>query len=116
MGDESAEGGFLQLAVFPGVEDEGGVVAELGEGLAAGSAGHGDGVVEVGYGYGAETDFGAVFGYGAGDGALLCAAGEAVRAVFHVAAGDDGAVFEKQSRSDTEVGVGRIGVVCGCFG
>jgi hypothetical protein len=112
VGEQGAEGGFCGGAVVAGVEDEGGVVAELGEGLAAGAAGHGGGVVEIGDGDGAEADLRAVVGDGAGDGCLLGAAGEAEGGVFDVAAGDGCAVGEEERGADAEVRVGRVGV-CG---
>ena len=52
-------------------------------------------------------------GDGAGDGGLLGAGGEAVGAVFDVAAGDDGAVGEQERGADAEVRVGRVGVLRG---
>lgn len=116
VGEKLAECSFFGRAVFAGIEDEGSVVAELGEGLAAGAAGHGGRRVEVGDGDRAQADFWAVLGDGARDGPLLGATGKAVGAVFDVAAGDDGAVFEQQGRSDAEVRVGRIGVLGGGFG
>ena len=42
---------------------------------------------------------------------MLGACGEAVGCVFHIAAGDDGAVVEEERRADTEVAVRSIGVV-----
>jgi hypothetical protein len=110
VGDQGAEGGFAGLAVLAGVEDECFVGAELGEGLAAGAAGHGGGIVEIGDGDGAEADLRAVVGDGARDGGLLGAAGEAEGGVFDVAAGDGFAGFEQEGCADAEVRVGRVGV------
>ena len=116
VGEKLAERSFFGRAVLAGIEDEGMVAAELGEGLAAGAAGHRRRHIEVGDGDGAQTDARAVLGDGARDGTLLGATGEAVGAVFDVAAGDDRAVFEQQGRSDAEVRVGRVGVLGGGFG
>ncbi len=79
--------------------------------LTAGSAGLAGGVVEVGYGDGADADAGAVEGDGGGDGGLLGAGGEAVGGVFDVAAGYDGTVREEEGGADAEVAVGGVGVV-----
>jgi hypothetical protein len=114
--EKGAESGFFEGAVFAGIEDEGVVGAELGEGLAAGTAGHGGGAVEVSDGDGAEADAGAELGDGAGDGSLLGAGGEAVGAVFDVAAGDDDAAFKQEGGTDAEVAVGSIGVFCSSGG
>ncbi len=100
-------------AVVGGVEDGGVVGGELGEGLAAGAAGHGGGVVEVGDGDGSDADVGAELRDGAGDGGLLGAAGEAVGAVFYVAAGDGLTCLEQQRGAYAEVAVGRVGVLGG---
>jgi len=127
VGEESADGGGLVLAAVAGVEDGRAVVAELGEGLAAGAAGHGGCAVEVGDGDGEQADARTVFDDGAGDGGLLGAAGEAVAAVFDVAAGDDGAICKQESGADAEPGVRRVRVLggreggraereCLCFG
>lgn len=111
VGDELAEGGLGGLAALTGVEDESVVGTELSECLAAGTAGHGGGVVEVGDGDGAKADGRAVLGDGAGDGRLLGAAGEAVGGVLNVAAGDDGTAGEQQRGADAEVTVGRVRVL-----
>jgi hypothetical protein len=116
VGKQIAEGGLFECAVFAGVKDEDGVVAELGEGLAAGAAGHGSGVVEISYGNGTEANGGAVLGDGAGDGALFGAGGEAVGSVFDVAAGDDATVFEQQRCAYAEAGVRRVRVGGGLVG
>ena len=111
--DEFTESGFLGCSIFAGIEDDGRVVTELGEGLAAGPAGHGGGIVEVGDGDGDETDGRAVLGDGPGDGALLRATGEAVGAIFDIASGDDGAVRKQECSADTKVTVGRVRMLCG---
>ncbi len=113
VGEESADGGLLGFAVFAGVEEEGVVVAELGEGLAAGAAGHGGCTVEVRHRYGSQPDAGAVLGDGAGDGTLLGAAGESVGGVLDVRSGYDGAGFEEKGSADAELAVGRVGVLGG---
>jgi len=92
VGQKFAESGFLGCSLFAGIKDERRIVTELGESLAAGSAGHGSCLVEIGDGYGAQADSGAVLGDSASDGSLLCAAGEAIGAVLDVASGDDFAV------------------------
>ena len=63
-------------------------------------------MVEVGDGDGLEADAGTVLGDGACDGALLRTAGEAIRAVFYVAAGDDFAVRKQERGADAEVAIG----------
>ena len=113
FGEESTQGGFFGCIVLAGVEDEGRVVTEFGEGLAAGSAGHGHGSVEVGDGNGAEADGGAVLGDGSRNGSLLGTRGEAIGTVFDVAAGDDGSAFEENGGTDAEVRVGGVGMLCG---
>jgi len=113
FGEEGTEGGLFGGAVFTGVEDEGRVVTEFGEGLAAGSAGHGHGSVEVGDGNGAEADGGSMLGDGSRNGSLLGTKGEAIRTVFDVAAGDDGSAFEEDGGTDAEVRVGGVGVLRG---
>ncbi len=113
MGEEFAEGSFFGAAVCAGVEDEGGIVAKFGEGLAAGSAGHRSRAVEVRDGDGAEADARAMFCNGARDGSLFGATGEAVGAVFDVAAGDDGAIFKQEGRADAKFRIRGIGVLRG---
>ena len=116
MGQKLAERGFLRLGGLPGVEDDGVVVAKLGQGLATGAAGHRGGTVAVGDGDSAEPERRSVFGDGARDGALLGTAGQAVRGVLHVAAGDEGAVLQQQRRTDAEVAVWSVGVSGGLVG
>ena len=99
-------------AVFGGEEDDGVRGAELVDGLAAGSAGLAGGVVEVGDGYGADADGGAVLSNCGGDGGLLGTGREAVGGVFYIAAGDDGAVAEEDGGTYAEVAVGGVSVVC----
>jgi hypothetical protein len=110
-GQELGDGGPGDGAGFSGVEDDGVGGAELVDGLAAGSAGLAGGLVEIGYGDGADTDAGAVEGDGGGDGGLLGAGGEAVGGVFDVAAGYDGTVREEDRGADAEVAVGGVGVM-----
>ena len=110
-GEEVGHGGLGDGAVFGWEEDDGVGGAELVDGLAAGSAGLAGGVVEIGYGDGADADCGAVEADGGGDGRLLGAGGEAVGGVFDVAAGDDDAVVEEDGGSDAEVAVRGVGVV-----
>jgi hypothetical protein len=81
------------------------------DGLTAGSAGLGGGVVEVNDDHGADADVGSVKGDGRGDGGLLGAGGEAVGGVFYVATGNDVAVVEEESGADAEVAVGGVGVI-----
>lgn len=94
-----------------GEEDFGRGRAELVDGLAAGSAGLGGGVVAVDDNDGADADVGAVEGDGGGDRGLLGAGGEAVGGVFDVAASDDVPVIEEESGADAEVAVGGVGVI-----
>ena len=104
------------MAIGGGKEDGGGGRGELGDGLAAGSAGLARGLVEVGYDYGLDADGGAELRYGTGDCGLLGAGGQAVGGVFYVAAGDDFAGFEEDRGSDVEMAVGGVGPVGGGFG
>ena len=69
--------------------DGGGIRGELEQGLTAGSAGHGDGVVQVGDGDGGEADGRAEARNGRGNGGLLGAGGQAEAGIFDVATGDD---------------------------
>lgn len=110
---EVGEGGFDEGSVGCGVKDAGIRCGELGDGLAAGAAGLGGGVVEVGDGDGLDAEVGAVQGDGGGDGVLLGAGGEAEGGVFDIAAGDDVAVTGEECRADEEVAVGGVGVL-GC--
>jgi hypothetical protein len=112
VGEEGAQGRLEGCVVFAGVQDEGGVRAELGEGLTARAAGHGGGVVEVGDSDGADADDRAEFGDGASDGGLFSAGGKAIGAVFDVAASDDFAGFEEQGSAYAEMTVGGVGVLC----
>lgn len=73
-------------------------------------------MVEIGDGDGPEADARAVLGYGTRDGALFRAARQTVGTVFHVAAGDGGAVGEQHGGADAEPAVGRVGVLGGCGG
>ena len=117
-GEEIGHRGFVCRAVCGWEVDAGGGSAELGDGLAAGSAGLAGGVVEVGDGDGADADVGAVLADGRDDGRLLGAGGEAVGGVLDVAAGDDG-VFggvEEDRCADTEAAVGGVGVFGCCDG
>ena len=92
-------------------KDDGGVrLDELGEHLAAGSAGRAGGMVEIGDGDGVNAEVGAELGDGADQGGALGADGEAVADVFDVGCGDDSAVVELEGRADFEAGVGRIGL------
>ena len=81
-------GGFVGSAIAR-IEDQHIIVAELAERLAAGSAWHGGGAIEIGDRYGAETDTGSSLRDSASDGGLFSATGEPVGAVFDVAAGND---------------------------
>ena len=111
MGD--GEGG--EGAGGVGEEDGGFGRGELGDGLAAGSAGLAGAVFEIDDEDGAEADAGAVGGDGAGDGGLFGAGSEAEGGVFDVATGDDagfgdgGVGREKEGGADVKVGVGGVG-------
>jgi len=93
--------------------DEGGVRGELEQGLTAGAAGHGSGVVEVGDGNCREADCGAELRDSGGDRGLFGAGGETEAGVLYVAAGNDGAGMrrrEKDGGADAEAAVGGVGV------
>lgn len=118
-GKEVRERGALRCHGPGGIETwvenrhQSGVGAELEQGLAAGAAGHGGSVIQVGDGDGKKTDAGAKVGDGVGDGGLLRTGGEAVAGVLHVAAGDDllGMRWgEQKGGADAEAAVGRIGI------
>jgi hypothetical protein len=115
-GKQIGEGGGDCLAGGGGVEDGGVGRGELEDGLAAGSAGHAGGAVEVDYSDGADADGGAVDGDGGGDGGLLGAGGEAVGGVFYVGSGDDLAGFEEDGRAYAEAAVRGVGVLGGFGG
>ena len=84
--------------------------------MAAGSAGHADGAVEVSDGDGADADGWAVEGDGGGDGGLFGAGGEAIGGVLDIGSGDDLAGFEEDGGSYAEVAVRGVGVVGGFGG
>lgn len=113
--EQFAEGGGDDLAVG-GVEDGGFGGGELEDGLAAGSAGHAGGSVEVDDGDGTDSDGWAMEGNSGGDGGLLGAGGEAVRGVFDVGAGDGLAAFKEDGGADAEVAVWGVGVTGGFGG
>ncbi len=115
-GEEVGKGAGGERAGLGGEGDEGVGWGEFEEGLAARSAGLAIDVVEVGDDDGADADFGAELGDGRGDGGLLGAAGEAVRGVFDVAAGDDFSRFEEDGGAYEEMAVGGVGAVGGGFG
>jgi hypothetical protein len=104
---------LVEGAVLFGKEDNGIRGAEFEDGLAAGPAGLAGCVVEVGDGDGPYANGRAMDGDGGDDCGLLGASGEAVGAVFDVAASDRGPIIEKNGGSDTEVAVGSIGVLGG---
>ena len=112
-GEELGDGGLGDGAFFSREKDDGVRSAELVNRLAAGSAGLAGGAVKVGYGDGADADFGAMESHGGGDGVLLGADGETVGGVLYVAAGDDVAVGEEDGSADAEVAVGGVGVARG---
>ena len=101
-----------------GEEDGGFWVGELGDGLAAGSAGLAGFVFEIEDEDGAEADARAIGGDGAGDRGLFGAGGEAIGGVFDVAAGEDVGIgaFEEEGGSDVEPGIGSVGVMGGLRG
>lgn len=118
--EQVGEGGGDDFAVC-GVKDGGVGVGEFEDGLAAGSAGHAGGSIEVDDGDGADADGRAVEGDGGGYGCLLGAGGEAVGGVFDVGAGDDDAGLavvgmEEDGGADAEMAVGGIGVAGGLGG
>ena len=116
MWEEGGDGGVGWFASGAGVEDAGVGVGELEDRLAAGSAGHGGGAVEVGDGDGADADPGAAKADRGADGGLLGAGGEAVGGVLHVAAGDFGTVGEEEGGPDAESAIGGVGVCRGLSG
>ena len=100
-------------------EDQGWVGRELEQGLAAGAAGHGGGLVKVGNGDGGDLEGGAEAGDGRGDGGLFGAGGEAEACVFDVAASDDSAGLcppEQKGGADAKAAVGGVGVFRGSAG
>ena len=108
-------------AVGVGIQNShgGGIRGELQESLAAGAAGSGGSVVEIGHCNGVQADVWAEFCHGAGDGCLLRAGGEAKAGVLHVAGGDDGAgvgVGEEKGGADAKAGVRRVAVCSGGAG
>src|SRR6185312_413456 len=78
--------------------------------LAAGSAGCAGRVVPIRYGDGADFAAGAALADGAEQRVALGATAEAVRDVFHVAAGNDGAVVEEQGRTYVELRIRCVGM------
>ena len=92
MGKKRPERGLLVHAVFSGIEDQGIVVSKLGQGLAAGPAGHGRRMVQVRYGDRAKADSRSVFSDRACDGALFGATSQPVGTIFDVAAGNGCAI------------------------
>ena len=116
MGKQLTQRGLFKCAVLTRIEDQRAVVAKLGESLAAGSAGHGGSVIEVGDGYRAQTDAGPLLTDRASDSCLLRATCQAIRAVFDIASGDNGAVFQQECGTDSEMAIRRIrmfGGICG---
>jgi hypothetical protein len=114
--EQGSDSGFGDRSVFCWEEDDGVESAELVDGLAAGSTGLAGGFVEVGDGNGTDADAGAVEADGGSDSDLLGTDGESVGGVFDVAASDDGAVGEQDSRADAKIAVGCIGVMGDCDG
>ena len=86
--------------------------------MTTGSAGLTGSIVEVGDGYGTDTDAGAVECYSSRNGILFGTGGEAVGGVLDVAAGDDGGwgcgeIDEQECCPNPKVTVGSVGVVGG---
>lgn len=110
-GQQVSHGGLAEGAILLEKKDNGIRSAEFKNHLTAGPAGLAGGVVEVGDSDSADANCRPMEGNGSGDGGLLGAGGEAVGAIFDVAAGDRGSVFEKDGSPYAEVAVGRISVL-----
>lgn len=99
--------------------DGGGIGGELEQGLPAGSAGHGSGVIEIGDSNCGEADGRAEARDGRDDGGLFGAGGKAEAGIFDVAAGDYfGGVRcgEQKGGADAEPAVRGVRVLSGSDG
>jgi hypothetical protein len=83
---------------------------ELGQHLAAGSAGRAGGFVAIDDGAGTDADLGAVLGDGAEQSRALGADGQPVTDVFHIGSGHNFAAHKLQRGADAKARVGGIGM------
>ena len=98
------------FATLPGVKHKGSIIAELGQRLTAGTAGHGGRFVQIRHRYGTQPDRRAILDHGTRDSALFGTTGQSVGAVFDVAARHNCAICKQQRRSNAKAAVRGIRV------